>query len=100
LKAKYSLTKKALKDLSEIWNYTFDNWSESQADMYYIAIISSLDEIANKPMLGKDYGEITTGLLGFKVNKHIVFYFKGDNGEIKITRILHERMDLKNRVVP
>ncbi len=33
--AKYTLTNKAVKDLSEIWNYTFDQWSERQADFYY-----------------------------------------------------------------
>ena len=32
--ANYSLTKKAVQDLKQIWNYTYDNWSESQADKY------------------------------------------------------------------
>ena len=32
--AKYSLTRKAVEDLSKIWNYTFDTWSENQADTY------------------------------------------------------------------
>jgi toxin ParE1/3/4 len=26
---------KAIDDLSEIWDYTFHNWSETQADKYY-----------------------------------------------------------------
>ena len=26
--AKYRLTKKAVEDLADIWNYTFDEWSE------------------------------------------------------------------------
>ena len=30
--AKYHLTNQAVQDLSDIWNYTFDNWSEEQAD--------------------------------------------------------------------
>ncbi len=29
---KYLLTNKAVRDLSDIWNYTFNNWSEFQAD--------------------------------------------------------------------
>lgn len=32
--AKYNLTKKAVEDLTKIWNYTFDTWSENQADAY------------------------------------------------------------------
>jgi toxin ParE1/3/4 len=39
--AKFKLTNKAVKDLSEIWNYTFDTWSESQADKYYKLILNA-----------------------------------------------------------
>ena len=31
----YHLTNKAVADLSAIWNYTYDYWSEKQADNYY-----------------------------------------------------------------
>lgn len=30
--AKYKLTNKAVNDLTRIWNYTIDRWSENQAD--------------------------------------------------------------------
>lgn len=30
--AKYELTNKAIEDLTEIWEYTVDKWSEQQAD--------------------------------------------------------------------
>ncbi|WP_420318747.1 type II toxin-antitoxin system RelE/ParE family toxin [Ekhidna sp.] len=33
--ANYQLTNLAVQDLTDIWNYTFDNWSEQQADVYY-----------------------------------------------------------------
>ena len=39
---KYHLTKKAFEDLSDIWTYTFDNWSEEQADKYYSLVIRIL----------------------------------------------------------
>lgn len=32
--ASYVLTNKAVEDLSSIWEYTFDTWSERQADKY------------------------------------------------------------------
>ncbi len=32
--ANYILTNKAVEDLSEIWNYTFDFWSENQSEYY------------------------------------------------------------------
>ena len=32
--ADYIITEKAQKDLVDIWNYTYDVWSENQADNY------------------------------------------------------------------
>jgi toxin ParE1/3/4 len=34
-----------------------------------------------------------------KANRHIIFYRKSPGNIIEITRILHERMDLKNRIM-
>ena len=38
--AEYKLTNKAVEDLSKIWDYTFEIWSEKQADKYYGELIS------------------------------------------------------------
>ncbi|WP_297089419.1 type II toxin-antitoxin system RelE/ParE family toxin [uncultured Draconibacterium sp.] len=96
--AKYKLTNKAVEDLNEIWDYTFDTWSEYQADKYYEMLISSCQDIANNPELGKNYVGITSELFGLKVNRHIIFYRKSSDNPIEITRILHEQMDLKSRI--
>lgn len=37
--AKHFSTNKAVEDLSEIWLYTFDKWSERPADKYYELLI-------------------------------------------------------------
>lgn len=39
--AKYFLSNKAVADLSNIWDYTYEIWSESQADNYYELIIET-----------------------------------------------------------
>jgi len=96
--AKYELTHKAVEDLAKIWEYTIDNWSEKQADKYYNSLLESFQDIANNPELGKNYDEIKNNLYGLKKSRHIVFYRKRINQPIEITRILHERMDLKNRL--
>ena len=96
--ARYRLTKKAIEDLNGIWEYTFDNWSERQADRYYDTLIDSCQDIADNPELGKNYRDVALDLFGFKVNRHIIFYRKLIDEPIEITRILHERMDLKNRM--
>ena len=97
--AKYFLTNKAVEDLADIWNYTFDVWSEKQADGYYNMLIASCQKIADHPELfGKRYDEITAGLRGFKANKHIIFYRISPANMVEIIRILHSRMDIPNRL--
>lgn len=98
--AKYFLTNKAVDDLSRIWDYTYEVWSESQADNYYGLLISSFQEILQNPSLGKNYDEIDKSIFGIRVGKHIVFYRIAPAGDIEILRILHQRMDLKNKIDP
>jgi len=95
---KYKLTNKAVEDLSKIWDYTFEIWSEKQADKYYDGLISNCQEIAENPDLGKNYEGISKQLLGMKENRHIIFYRTMNENYVEITRILHERMDLKKRI--
>lgn len=97
--AKYYLTNKAVEDLTRIWNYTFEQWTEQQADRYYQMLIESCKDIANNPNLGRNYDGIIKTLLGIRVNRHIIFYRKINPYEVEITRILHESMDLKNRML-
>ena len=96
--AKFKLTNNAVKDLSDIWNYTFETWSESQADKYYKLILNACAAIAKKPLQGKVYEEVYPDLKGKKTSKHIIFYRIMDDKSIEVTRILHERMELKNKL--
>jgi len=96
--AKYKLSNKAVDDLTKIWDYTFEAWSEKQAIKYYESLISICQKIADNPELGKTYEGISNQLLGIKVNRHIIFYRTVNPNYIEITRILHGRMDLKNQI--
>lgn len=96
--AEYFLTHQAIEDLSRIWDYTYEVWSESQADKYYTLLIETCQEISRSPDVGKSYEKIDEGILGFRIGKHIIFYRKTKSKAIEILRILHERMDLRNRV--
>lgn len=49
--ANYHLTHKAIEDLSNIWEYTVEVWSEQQADKYYNLIIDSFTRILENPLL-------------------------------------------------
>ena len=97
--AKYNLTKRAVEDLSDIWNYTYEEWSEKQADTYYDMLIANCKRIAENPSLGKNYDGVTENLFGLRTNRHIIFYRQIAKNDIEVTRILHERMDLENRTL-
>ena len=96
--AKVILRQKAIDDLNNIWEYTIEKWSEKQADKYYATIKFACKEIGENPDLGKEYFGINRNLLGLKSGKHIVFYHLISENEIEVIRVLHERMDLKNRL--
>lgn len=97
--AEVILRKKAIDDLSNIWDYTVEKWSENQADKYYATIKFACKEIGENPAIGKEYSDISRNLLGLKSGKHIIFYHMISDNEIEVIRILHERMDLKNKLM-
>lgn len=48
---KFRLSNKALIDLNAIWEYTYTNWSEYQADQYFRMLIETCQGLANNPNL-------------------------------------------------
>jgi len=96
--AKYFSTNKAVEDLSDIWNYTFDMWSENQADKYYHMLLDNCQMIVERQNIGKNYDNILNQLFGHRIGRHIIFYRIETEQNILIIRILHEQMDLKNRI--
>ena len=91
-------TNKAIEDLTNIWEYTFEEWSEQQADKYYKSLIATCQKLSNNPNQGKPYDQVAEALLGFRINRHIIFYRKLDSDLIEIIRILHGRMDIETRI--
>ena len=94
---KFHLTNKAVEDLAQIWNYTYNERPENLADKYYNLRLDSCQEIAENPHRGKKYDIVAERLLGYKSNKHIIFYITISSDEIDVIRILHESMDLKSK---
>jgi len=96
--AKYQFTRRALNDLTEIWDYTVKEWSENQAEKYYNLIIASCMDLANNPKLGKPYEILSLNVFGYKCGEHIIFYREISRNEIEIERVLHGMMDLKSKI--
>jgi toxin ParE1/3/4 len=72
--AKVILRKEAIDDLNDIWIYTFEEWSEKQADKYYATLKFTCSQIGKNPQPGKEYEGVGRNLLGLRAGKHIVFY--------------------------
>lgn len=97
--AKYILSKKATDDLYSIWNYTANTWSEEQANTYYYFLIQSIEIVALRPeSTGHSYEEVRSGFRGYHAGSHIIFYKLLKSGQVRIVRILHERMDFKRHL--
>ncbi len=96
--AKYIITKKAVDDLTRIWEYTYEVWSENQADKYYNELLEACQTLAENQNYGKNYDEISLEIFGYNSGQYIIFYRKLSEKEIEITRFLLSRMDLKNRI--
>ena len=94
--AKVRYSNKAVEDLTSIWEYTFSEWSESQADEYYEMLISACNRLLYPYIISnRSYDEITNGLLGIKAGHHVILYMIMDNEDVMVIRILHEMMDIK-----
>jgi toxin ParE1/3/4 len=93
----YFFSKRAIVDLEEIWLYTVDKWSVVQADRYYMQIIDEVEYICKNVDAGKSIDDIRKGYRVTKVKSHLIFY-RVVNDTVEIIRILHERMDIKNRL--
>lgn len=94
----FVISKKAVSDLEKIWLYTVEKWSVEQADRYYNLIFDEINYICKHINAGKSMEHIRKGYRASKVKSHFVFY-KVANNTIEVIRILHERMDIENKLI-
>ena len=84
-------TQVAETDLENIWLYTFEQWSEEQADKYYDELVEGINKLLDNPELGKSRDNIRSGYRSMQINHHVVYY-RIEKADIRIIRLLHERM--------
>jgi toxin ParE1/3/4 len=97
-KKTYLISNKAVLDLQEIWLYTLEKWSIEQADRYYNLIIGEIEFICKNIHSGKSMDYIKKGYRVSKVKSHLIFYRISTEQIIEVIRILHESMDIPNRL--
>jgi toxin ParE1/3/4 len=97
MKLKFQLSELAQKDLENIWEYTYSNWSVKQADKYIKQIIEQVEFLCHNAEVGRLIPAIKPKHRMYRVNSHLIIY-KFDSHFLKVDRVLHERMDNKNRI--
>lgn len=95
---KFLISKKANEDIEKIWLYTYENWSQEQADRYYNLILDEIEYIAENFESGKSVDYIKKGYRATIVKSHIIFYKKSKHNIVEIIRVLHQKMDVENRI--
>ncbi|GAA6616265.1 type II toxin-antitoxin system RelE/ParE family toxin [Scytonema sp. NUACC26] len=88
------LSTKAKKDIVNILAYTLGTWGDVQVEKYKAILDKGLQTIETYPEIGKS--DIPPYLY-LQAGEHYIFY-KIKGNKITISRVLHNKMDLKKHV--
>lgn len=95
----YIISQEANLDIENIWIYTFENWSLEQADRYFNLIMDEIEYLTENPESGIDYSHVSKGYFYSQVKSHFIFYkINRKKNEVRIIRVLHQRMDIESRL--
>jgi len=95
---KLLLAPRSKEDLLEIWEFIAAH-DEVAADRYIDHLRDRALELIAFPQLGRTRDEIQPGLRSLLARNHLIFYRLQD-AEIQVLRILHGSMDLPNQEIP
>ena len=84
------LTHAAEADLRDIWQFTAENWSPSQADAYLLLLAEAFRQLATHPLLGKDLSSFRPHYRALVVERHVIYYQLDSQSGITVSRILHQ----------
>jgi toxin ParE1/3/4 len=60
--------------------------------------LDEIEFVAKNLETTKDFGSIRKDYRYSKVKSHLIFFKRIGNTDLEVVRILHERMDVKNRM--
>jgi toxin ParE1/3/4 len=70
----YILSDSALRDLSSINDYLFENCSPELAERFLEMIDTKCDRLVQYPQMGRKRDELAIGLRSFPAQKYLIFY--------------------------
>jgi toxin ParE1/3/4 len=93
---KVKLTRPAVRDLAEFGRYTRQTWGDTQARRYRAALTARLRWLAGNKALWHERPELAGGIYTYSEQSHVIVFWEYADG-IDVLRVLHARMDLKQR---
>jgi len=94
----YELTASAQEDLKAIALYTFITWGNPQALKYATLLEKRFGEIATGNAYGRCFSKRFPQILVNRCEHHYIFYVHPHGKPVRIIAVLHENMDLVNRL--
>lgn len=94
----YLLTAAARQDIVDIGRYTTKKWGRRQRDKYLKQLDDAFKLLARQPEIGRDADDVKPGYKKFSQGSHIIFYRAGTESKIVVIRILHNSMDVDQRI--
>jgi len=89
--AEYTLTQKVKDDLFDIIEYARTTWGKQQIRAYIDTIENQCQMLADNPGIGKSADETASDLLSHPVRSHVIYY-KRQDVNVCVIRVLHKRM--------
>ena len=90
--AGYLLTKRARRDVLQIWQYIARD-SEQNADKFLAELIERFSMLGQNPRAGRQRDDIRPGIRGFPLGEYEILYRVGEPG-VRISDVVHGRRDL------
>ncbi|MCO5231741.1 MAG: type II toxin-antitoxin system RelE/ParE family toxin [Chitinophagales bacterium] len=61
--------------------------------------MNEIEYIAKNPKYGKDFSDVRKDYFRTQIKSHFIFYkVNSKQKEVEIVRVLHQRMDIENRL--
>lgn len=92
------ISPRARAEIDGIWHYTLHEHGQAAADRYIDRLDQSMELALEFPEIGADYREVRAGYRMLPSGHHLIFYIPRDDG-IDVLRVLHERMDIRSRLM-
>lgn len=93
----YRLSPRARQDLEDIWFYTFEQWSPTQADSYVSDLLSTCQGLVSGEKIGLNAEIICEGYAKYLSGSHVIYY-KISGSHLDVIRILHQSRDIETHV--